>query len=183
MNPITETTFSEPLKYVVNTSTNNTIKIGLPLTMVNGPIKQLLFFLRRNANQGTNDWTNYGRALRAEVDPVWNPQRPLLQHAQLLVGTAVWADEDERWWRAAQINTPGGIRAYGNYIYAYNFAKIPTQFHPTGSVNASRVDMRLNLTVSPPGGSADGEWTVSVFFVGTNWIRFENGLANLVFMD
>ena len=183
MNPVVETTFSEPLKYVVTTSSSNTIKIGLPLTMANGPIKQLLFFLRRNANRGTNDWTNYGRVLTGEVDPTWNPQGPLLQRAQLLVGTAVWADEDERWWRASTVDIPGGIRAYGNYIYAYNFAESPTHFDPTGSVNASRVDMRLNLTVSPPGGSADGEWTVTVFFVGTNWIRFENGLANLVFMD
>jgi len=182
MAPVVESTFSEPFKYVVNTTTN-TIKIGLPLTTANGPIRQLLFFLRRNATKETNDWTNYGRALQSEIDPVWNPQGPLLQHAQLMVGTAIWADEDEQWWRASMIDVPGGIRAYGNYIYAYNFASAPTQFEPSGSVNASRVDMRLNLTVAPVSGPTDGEWTVTVFLVGTNWIRFENGLANFVFMD
>ena len=97
---------------------------------------------------------------------------------------AVWADEEERWWRAqGDILLPGGIRAYGNYIYCYNFAEKPADFSPSGSLNASRVDMRLLLTVAPPGGAEDLEWSVHVFYVGTNWIRFQNGLANLVFMD
>ena len=100
------------------------------------------------------------------------------------MGTAVWADEEERWWRASSdILFPGGIRAYGDYIYAYNFAEKPAEFSPSGSLNASRVDLRLLLTVKPPGGAADLEWSVHVFVVGTNWIRFQNGLANMVFMD
>jgi hypothetical protein len=177
MEPVVETTFSEPLKYVINTSASDTIKIGLPLTMANGPIKQLLFFLRRTDVSQHNDWTNYSATLIHERDPVWNPERPLLQRAQLMVGTAVWADEDERWWRASNMALPGGIRAYGSYIYGYNFAEKPG-FDPSGSLNASRVDMRLNLTVVP-----SGEWTVSVFLVGTNWMRFQNGLANVLFMD
>ena len=179
VNPVVESVFAEPLKYVVNIS--STIKIGLPITTANGPIRQLIFFLRRNAAvQQYNDWNNYGATLEGETDPVWNPERPLLQRAQLLVGTAVWADEDERWWRAASnLSLPGGVRGYGNYIYAYNFAEAPADFDPSGTLNANRADMRLNLTV--PG--FDGEWSVHVFVVGTNWMRFQNGLANMVFMD
>jgi hypothetical protein len=185
MSPVVETTFAEPLKYVVNKSAEDTIRIGLPLTMANGPIQQLVFFLRRNAStQLWNDWNNYGAVLINDIDPVWNPEKPLLVSAQLLVGTAVWADQDERWWRAeGNIKLPGGIRGYGNYIYAYNFAETPADFNPSGSANASRVDMRLNLTVAPPGGATDGEWSVSVFLIGRNWIRFQNGLANLLFSD
>ena len=185
MTPVVETTFAEPLKYTVNKSTEDKITIGLPLPDANGPIQQILFFLRRNAAVTEwADWNNYSATLKAEQDDVWNPERPLLVSAQLLVGTAVWADEGERWWRAAgDITLPGGIRAYGNYIYAYNFAEKPADFNPSGTVNASRVDLRFNLTVAPPGGAADGEWSVHVFLVGRNWIRFENGLANLLFMD
>jgi hypothetical protein len=182
MEPVVEATFSEPLKYVVNTSAVDTIKIGLPLTMANGPIRQLLFFLRRKAVSQHNDWTNYSATLETEQDPVWNPERPLLKRAELLIGTAVWADEEERWWRATpNLALPGGIRGYGNYIYGYNFADKPANFDPSGSLNASRADMRLNLTVSPPSGILS-EWTVSVFLIGTNWLRFENGLANVIFM-
>lgn len=185
LEPVVETQFNEPLKYVVNTAAADTIKIALPLTMANGPIKQLIFFVRRKAAiDGYNDWNNYSAVLPNEVDPVWNPVRPMLVHAQLMIGTAVWAEGNEAWWRSQfGLANPGGIRASGNYIYGYNFASRPYEFSPSGSVNASRVDMRLNLTVAPPGGTADGEWTVSVFLVGINWMRFQNGLANMLFMD
>lgn len=185
LSPVSETAFYEPLKYVVNTGAPDTIKIQLPLREANGPIRQLYFFLRRKAAiEKFRDYNNYGALLENEVDNVWNPERPLLRHAQLQVGTAIWADEGEKWWRATgNLVLPGGIRGYGNFIYCYNFAEKPTLFDPSGSLNASRIDMRLNLTVAPPGGASDGEWTVHVFYVGTNWIRFENGLANMVFMD
>ena len=185
MSPVVETTFAEPLKYVTNRSAGASIHISLPLTEANGPIRQILFFLRRNATVSMfNDWNNYSAVLENEEDPTWNPLRPLLQRAQLQVGTAIWADQDERWWRATPtISMPGGIRGYGNYIYGYNFAEKPVDFSPSGSVNASRVDMKLNLTVAAPGGAADGEWSVTVFFVGHNWLRFQNGISNMVFMD
>ena len=183
MYPILETAFSEPLKYVVNTGKDDTIKIGLPI-IGNGPIRQMFFFLRRKASIDLfNDYTNYSGVLTNESDPVWNPVKPLLKRAQLIVGTAVWADEDESWWRANAVELPGGIRAYGSYIYCYNFASRPESFSPSGSINMSRVDVRLNLTVTPPVSAYNTEWTVSVFLVGTNWMRFQNGLANPVFMD
>lgn len=185
MAPVVETVFNEPLKYEATVWDGKTVRVGLPLTTANGPIRQIIFFLRRKeAIKQFNDFNNYAMQLENEADPIWNPLRPLLVRAQLMVGTAIWADEEERWWRASSdVHMPGGIRAYGNYIYAYNFAEKPAEFSPTGSLNASRVDMRLNLTVAQPPGDSDGEWTVTVFMVGTNWMRFENGLANQVFMD
>ena len=184
MAPVVETVFNEPLKYQSSAQQGNLVNIGLPLTIGNGPIRQLLFFLRRKAAiTQYNDFNNYALQLEGQADPIWNPLSPLLVKAQLLVGTAVWADEQEKWWRASpDIQVPGGVRAYGNYIYGYNFANKPVEFSPSGSVNASRVDMRLNLTVTQPSGT-NSEWTVTVFLVGTNWMRFENGLANQVFMD
>jgi len=185
MEQVVETQFSEPIKYVMNTTPGNTIKIQLPITTANGPIRQLIFFLRRNAAiEQFNDWNNYSAVLENEYDPIWNPYRPLLVHATLMVGTAVWADQPEKWWRTnGNMVLPGGIRGSGNYIYAYNFAEKPAQFDPSGTLNPERVDMKLYLTVAPPGGYADAEWSVGLFVVGTNWIRFQNGLSNLMFMD
>jgi hypothetical protein len=182
MNPVTEITYAEPLKYVLS-KTIDGINVQLPV-VANGPLKQLLFFIRRKAVAEYNDWNNYSATPTADTDPTWNPVRPLLKRAVLQVGTATWVDEGELWWRAAA-NTPmpGGVRGYGSYIYGYNFANKPADFSPSGSVNASRVDMRLNLTVNPPDGTQDTEWTVSVFVVAHNWMRFENGLANQIFMD
>jgi len=186
MNPVTESVFTEPLKYITNRGVDGTVTVKLPLTDANGPLKQLLFFLRRaDAITQYAEWTTFGATLDATVDPTFAPYAPLLQKAQLMVGTAVFAEEHEAWWRSAgNVAMPGGIRGYGNYIYAYNFAEAPTAFSPSGSVNAGRADMWLTLTVAPP--FVDGvsvEWTVSVFFVSTNFMRFENGMANQVFSD
>ena len=182
MNPVVETAFAEPLKYVVNTPMGGAVTIKLPLTEANGPLKQILFFLRRNdAPALYAEWDNFGAVLGPDVDPVFNPQRPLLQRAQLMIGTAVWADQDEDWWRSqAMAMMPGGIRGSGNYVYGFNFAELPTAFSPSGSVNASRVDLWLTLTVAPP---EDVEWSVTVFTVSQNFMRFQNGLANQLFMD
>ena len=185
MNPVVEVPFGEPLKYTVGTPTGETIRVSLPLTEANGPIRQILWFLRRKAARTLRaDWTNYSATLEGEEDPVWNPQRPLLRRAQLMVGTAVWADEEESWWRqTGALPLAGGVRAYGNYIYAYNFTEAPNSFDPAGTANASRVDIRLNLEVEQPPSAADKEWEVVVFLVGTNWMRFQNGLAGRLFAD
>jgi hypothetical protein len=182
MTPVLETTFAEPLKYVANKGATDLIYVQLPL-IANGPLRQIIFFLRRNAAiEQYNDRNNFSATLNPDI--VWNPEQPLLRRASLQVGTAVWADEDEKWWRTkGNLAVPGGVRGYADYIYAYNFADKPAEFDPSGSVNASRVDLRLNLTVAPPGGVSDGEWSVTVFYVGTNWMRFQNSIANPVFSD
>lgn len=184
MSPVVEMDFSEPLKYTIGVPQGDRILIGLPLTAANGPIRQIIWFVRRKAARDLRaDWTNYSAILDGTEDPDFNPPAPLLSHAQLLVGTAVWADQSEAWWRSTgALPLAGGIRAYGNYVYAYNFTEKPKAFDPAGSVNASRVDLRLNLEIQQPAGE-NNEWEVKVFLVGTNWMRFENGLANQLFMD
>jgi len=181
MAPVQEIPFSEPLKYVVGIPSGGTIHIGLPI-VTNGPVRQLLWFLRRKDVALRSDWNNYSAVLEGDADPTWNPVRPLLRRAQLMVGTAVWADEEERWWRAqGSLPLAGGIRAYGNFVYAYNVTETPNQFGPGGSINASRVDIRLNLEVEQPSNAA--EWEVIVFVVGPNWLRFQNGLTAELFQD
>jgi hypothetical protein len=183
MNTVTEIPFSEPLKYLVGVPNGNIIQIGLPLTVANGPIRQIFWFLRRKGVQTRSDWTNYSAVLEGEENATFHPKRPLLRRAQLMVGTAVWADEEEAWWRTTgALPLDGGIRVSGNYVYAYNFTEKPNSWEPAGSLNASRVDLRLNLEVQQPEGS-DKEWEVVVFLVGINWMRFQNGLANQLFMD
>jgi hypothetical protein len=183
MNPVVEMQFGEPLKYTVGAPNGSRILIGLPLTAFNGPLKQLIWVLRRKGVAARADWTNFSATLEDAADPVWNPTQPLLCKATLLVGTATWFDEEESVLRASgSLPLAGGIRVFGNYIYVYNFTEEPTRFDPCGSVNASRTDLRLNLEVEQPLGD-DKEWEVLVWAVETNWMRFQNGLANQVFMD
>jgi hypothetical protein len=187
MNPVTEMRFGEPLKYTVGIPDGDCITIGLPLLELNGPITQLIWVIRRRAVGMRADWTNYSATLDGDVDATWNPRKPLLRRAQLLLGTAVWFDEAESVVRqVGALPLEGGIRAYGNYIYCWNFSERPGAFDPRGSANASRVDMRLNLEIEQPtdaSGAVDKEWEVVVWATGINWMQFANGLPNLKYMD
>ena len=183
MNPVTVHTFSEPLTYVSGVQGLDTIQITLPLE-INGATRQLIWFVRRKAVSEFNDWTNYSAVLTNEQDLIWNPLAPLLVHAKLQVGTATWVDQEESWWRQrGGLKERGGIRVSGNYIYAYSFGTRPDLWAPTGSIDVDRVDVRLQLEVRPPGGIEDGEWEVVVFSIAQNWLRFQEGLAGLVFME
>jgi len=184
VEPVINIPFSEPLKYVVNTGDSDTITVSLPLEAANGPVREVIWFLRRKAAYKFNSWSNYGAYLEHEVDPIFNPQRPLLVKAVLRVGAVVWADQTEMWWRVrGALQHPGGIQVMNSYIYAYSFANEPAKFGPSGSMNASRAEMRLDLTVSPPQGVDEKEWEVQVFVVSHNWMRFQNGLAERLFTD
>lgn len=184
IEPVINIPFSEPLKYVIGPSDKDQIHVSLPLDAVNGPVRQIIWFLRRKANKYFNSWTNYGAYLEDEIIPIFKPQRPLLKKATLRVGTVVWAEQDEFWWRyRGALQNPGEIQLLDSYIYAYSFASDPTKFGPTGSINASRADLRLDLVVEQPCGVTDREWEVQVFILGHNWIRFQNGLAERMFTD
>jgi len=184
IEPVITLPFNEPLKYLIGVPDGDTITISLPLEAANGPVRGLVWFLRRKAVRRFNSWTNYGAYLEDEVDPIYKPQRSLMTRATLRVGSVVWADHDENWWRArGAIAYPGGIQTYNSFIYAYNFAQEPNKFGPSGSINTSRAEMRLDLTVLQPTGVDDKEWEVQVFILSHNWLRFQNGLAELVFTD
>jgi len=184
MSPVTEMRFGEPLKYTVGVPNGARITIGLPLTDLNGPISQLVWIVRRKAVALRADWTNYSATLEGSLDPTWNPRTPILRRAQLLLGTAVWFDEEEAVVRqVGSLPTEGGIRAFGNYVYCWNFTQQPDAFDPRGTANASRVDFRLNLEIEQPDGGNDKEWEVLVWGVGTNWMQFANGVPNRKFMD
>jgi hypothetical protein len=184
IEPVINISFSEPLKYAINVGSADTITVSLPLEAANGPVREVIWFIRRKDAYKFNSRTNYGAYLEDEVDPVFKPQRPLLTKAVLRVGAVVWADKDERWWRSrGALQHSGGIGLFGSYIYAYSFADYPERFGPTGSMNASRAEMRLDLTVLPPSGVANTEWEVEVFVISHNWMRFQNGMAERVFSD
>jgi Major capsid protein N-terminus len=184
---VTTMNFDEPLKYAMSVPTGNGILVGLPLSALNNPLRRIFFFLRRKAIFRYNEWTNFGSRLEDEVDPVFSPQKPMLRRAKLLVGTVFLADQPERWWRyTGSTELPGAANLYSQYIYSIAFDGDNDVFRPQGgTVNASRVDIRLDLEVEPP-SSAPGistEWEVVVFGVGYNWMRFQNGIANLMYTD
>jgi hypothetical protein len=184
IEPVINIPFNEPLKYLVNTGSTDTITVSLPLDAANGPIREIIWFVRRKDVSKFNSWTNYGAYMEDEIHPIYRPQRPLLKKACLRVGTVVWAEQDEMWFRQrGALHHPGSIQVIYSYLYAYSFANDPQQFSPNGSVNASRAPLRLELTITPPAGVLNTEWEVQVYIVSHNWMRFQNGLAEVLFAD
>lgn len=177
------------------------------LDALNGPQRKIIFFLRRRAVWQFNEWTNYGALLERELyqtvledadglvaRPVAT-QQPLLNSARLTVGNAVWNDDDERWWRIDfGLEHRGGVRAANGMVYGFEFGSATNvrfeDLQPAGTVNASRAEIKLDLTIAvPPPATGDtcdetgSEWEVHVFGVGLNWMRFVNGMAVPIFKD
>ena len=172
-------TFDEPLKYTTSHSVDS-IQVQLPLD-VNGPMEEILWFVRRKEAGIAREWTNYGAVLGTAIDSVYNPSTPLLQSATLQFNGVDIVSAEERWFRQ-HIATAhkGGIVPFTNYIYGYSFSKSPGQHQPTGTANASRLQsVRLTLDVA----SSAGAWEVKVFVLALGWIRFQNGIVNRMFQD
>jgi len=177
-------TFSEPLKYLVNKNVNDSIQIQLPIE-VNHPMEEIIWFVRRKATANNNEWTNYSAVTSPEYDPVYNPFRPLLRSAKIQINGLDLISSNEQWFREhIAMAHSGGASAFNNYIYGYSFAKTPGQHQPSGTANASRIQsLRLTLDVRPPGGAYEQEWEVKVFVICLEWLRFQDGLANRMFID
>jgi hypothetical protein len=175
-------TYDEPTKYTMTISGKDTIQVTLPLEC-NGPIEEILWFIRRKAVNGNNEWTNYTSVLEREYDPVFQPMGTLLLDAAIQVdGTDLVYGSEKYFRRNIGQKHKGGIISYLNNIYGYNFATKPGTHDPSGWFNASRAnDVRIRMRIMPPGGTRDLDWTVIVFVIGVNWIRFQNGLASKVF--
>ena len=180
--------FTEPLKYVVNKSGSDSITVQLPLE-ANQPIEEIVWFLRRKAAiVQNNDWVNYSAVLEKDYDPVFSPLEPLLISGKLQGNGMDIVSQDEAWFRSHISRAhKGGRQSYDAFIYGYSFARNPAEHNPTGSINASRLSsLRLTLEVKPPlptATTADTEWEVRVFVFAFQWLRFENGICNKLFID
>lgn len=177
--------FTEPLKYIINKSGNDIITVQLPLE-ANGPVEEIVWFLRRKAAVTlNNDWTNYSATLEKDYDLTFAPLEPLLLSAKIQANGQDIIQQDEAWFRSQIARAhKSGKTTYDAFVYGYSFAKHPGEHNPSGTINASRLNsLRLTLNVKPPGGSSDTEWEVHVFAYAFQWVRFGNGICNKVFID
>ncbi len=175
-------TFSEPLKYIVNKTNNDSIQVQLPLE-ANDPMEEILWFVRRKATANNNEWTNYSAITSPEYDASFNPLRPLLQSAAIQLNGIDLIQAEEQWFRQhISKKHKGGAAAYFSYIYGYSFARNPGEHQPSGTANASRLQsLRLTLTVNPPGGQYEQDWEVKVFVISLQWLRFQDGILNRMY--
>ena len=186
----------------ITESPGASITMNFPLRDFNGPIREICFFLRRKGVWRFNEWTNYGSRFEDELysnglvgqTQLVLAQQPILTEARLLVGSAVWRDETETWWRLEYgLNHRGGVRSAGGFVYGFVLGDAADWYaedlQPAGTINASRADMRLDLTMQAPAtnpfdlATYVSGWEVHVFGIGVNWMRFVQGQAVPVFGD
>ena len=174
--------FSEPKKYLVNVPKHGVVNLQLPIE-VNGPCEEIVWFIRRKAVSINNEWTNYSNRIEEEYEPTYRPLQSMLQHASIqLDGSPLIEAEGDYFRRDVAKRHKGGIVPYNNFVYGYCFSTNPGFQNPSGWLNTSRSnDVRIRLSIKPPGGSEDLEFEVTVYCISLNWVRFENGIANKVF--
>ncbi len=196
--------FSEPLKYAVasNNSTTDSIKIQLPLEL-NHPIEELVWVIRRKAQNINNDWLNFSSYTEKQMrdglisdgghPPIYSQtiiqQEPLVD-ASIYINSVPVIQQSGTWFRThiAELHR-GGVVPYSSYIYGYSFARKPSAFTPSGTINASRThSFRLDLTVRVPQPAPNAfsvaesqTWEVFVYGFGINWLRFQNGLCGPIY--
>jgi hypothetical protein len=179
--------FGEPKKYMVNTPANGIVRLQLPLE-VNGPVEEIIWFIRRKAVSNNNEWINYSNTLETEYNERYRPFSSMLDRASLWVnGTPFIEAEGDYFRRNISQNHRGGIVGYNNFVYGYTFAERPGRHDPSGWMNASRSsDVRLRIDVRQPSLSPniqtdELEFEVVVYCLCINWVRYQNGIVNKVF--
>jgi hypothetical protein len=186
--------FSEPLKFLVSKPNPNTdqVDISLPLEL-NHPVQEILWVFRRKAVQINNDWMNFTPIVETQYSPISFPP-PWLAAASIRVNGILLQEAEGDWWRWSSASAHrGGFNQYAKYVYGYSFARYPDEHQPSGTANMSRTQsVVLNLTVNvpipiiPPSGfdAAVGQgWEVQVYVIHWNWIRFQNGLCQVLYAD
>jgi len=191
--------FEEPLKYLVSKPNPNagTVEIQLPLEL-NHPVVELLWVFRRKAVRINNEWTNFSPSISLESSPS-RITPPWLQSATLRINGSEVVSAEGDWFREhIAEHHPGGMTAYGAYVYGFSFARYPDRHQPSGTANMSRsTSVTLRLTVNTPlqanlaaldppcqfDDNVIGGWEVMVYAMHYNWLRFENGICNRMYTD
>ena len=186
--------FEEPLKYIVNKSTNDYIEVQLPLEL-NHPVTEIIWVLRRKAVKINNEWTNFTPNISLESSPN-KEYPPWINQATIRInGSEVITAEGDWFKEHIARKHQGGLTSYNVGVYGYSFAEYPAEHQPSGCANMSKAaSVTLNLRVNPPivtplpadcnfDSTVVGGWEVFVFAMHYNWLRFENGLCNKLFSN
>jgi hypothetical protein len=137
----------------------------------NHPTLELLFMVRRQCQERTNNWTNF-----SGVDG-----RDPITHAELLLNTTSrFGKKPALYWRGVvpyqhHANLPEA------FIYVMSFALTPENAtEPSGSCNLSRID-NIELVLDMQSALANESYTVSVYSRSFNLMRFREGVGGAAY--
>ncbi len=164
-----------PVQYLIEqtyrvTSLATSINSTINLTLQN-PIKEIMWFCRRNNVDLTNDWFDFMDYNSTQI----------LSRAKIMFNgldridfkDAGYYNYIQPWQHHKGCNKDG--------IYLYSFSLNPDDFQPSGSVNASRINkFQLSLTTKQPFDDTY-QYDVVVFAVNYNLLKISSGLAGVAY--
>jgi Major capsid protein N-terminus/Large eukaryotic DNA virus major capsid protein len=150
---------------------NNTVDL-----ILNNPVKELVWVLRRSDARDYNEWTNYTKRIPEESNA------PIMASARLLWnGLERLQEKPQAFFNMLQpyqyhTNTPR------DGIYVYSFSIFPEKHIASGAFNASMINsVQLYLTMNYE-ASVDPEYEVIVYSRYHNIFRVINGEGRMVFV-
>lgn len=150
-----------------HTHNNTSTQINLNF---NHPVIELIFAVRRAANERCNNWFDYSGIGRK--DPVCKASLYLNNQPRFL-------HKPGQYLRMVQpyqhhTNIPDA------FIYVYSFALHPEDPAPSGSCNMSRID-HVTLHLALQEGLQKEQFTLIVYALNYNVLRYKEGLGGMAF--
>ena len=156
------------------TTTTNQNQIRMQLNF-NHPIIELIWAVRRECQELKNNWFNFGGE---------HGQDPITFVSLRLNNNSRFNSCEGRYFRLVQPYENHSLIP-DSFVYSYSFALHPESAHPTGSINASRIDnieMILDLQVpSSTDPNTTGNRTIIVYARNWNVLRFREGLGGVTY--
>lgn len=164
----------KPLDYLIeqvtivnqyNIQGNTTIDM-----ILQNPVKELIWVLKRNDISVKNDWFNFT-----------DRYNKILHTSKILFnGVDRFDEKDAEYFNYLQVyqhHTGAGKDG----LYTYNFSINPEDYQPSGSCNMSRINnIQFYMTTKDPN---DGSYSydITLYAINYNFLRIASGLSGLVY--
>ena len=171
----------EQVQYTPNVAIPaNTAQLTVKMDF-NHPIKELIWYVQRDAAVNCHEYFNYSSLTITDVSPISRTDN--MQDAKLQFdGQDRFETRNPSYFRLIQpyqrhTNTP-----VTSFIYVYSFALRPEDAQPSGTVNASRIDtMNLLISMNQMNTPAAGNCRAVIYGTNYNVFRVIDGFGGLLF--
>lgn len=155
---------------VYRTEKGSSVNIDIIDLYVSNPVKEFVWFARKDDISDTNEWTNFT-----------NNSKPIMKSAKMIWnGLDRIEEKDEYYYNKIQ---PYQHHSHGvrTGLYCYSFAIHPEKWQPSGSFNASAIN-KIQLYVTKNANASPG-CTYIVYTLYYNIFRVIGGNGGMVFAN
>ncbi len=161
---------------------SSSITVQLPMEF-NHPIRELFWFIQRDAAVNAHQWFNYSNlAISESTTSVTGLQNPITSALIKLEGMDRFDERTADYFRLVQPYQYHTVVPLDDFVYSYSFCFRPEDTQPSGSMNASRIDtLTLQLTMNNMVSPARGKSNARIYALNHNVLRIVDGFGGLLF--